>query len=85
MVIEAIGVSKSFGDNLLYENLTFSLPPAGIVGIIGPNGAGKTTLFRLIIGSEKPQKGEFRTGDTVNSDMSTRPILPSILKKQFTR
>jgi len=65
MVIEAIGVSKSFGDNLLYENLTFSLPPAGIVGIIGPNGAGKTTLFRLIIGSEKPQKGEFRTGDTV--------------------
>jgi ATP-binding cassette ChvD family protein len=65
MVIEASGVSKSFGDNLLYENLSFTLPPAGIVGIIGPNGAGKTTLFRLIMGSEKPQKGEFKIGDTV--------------------
>jgi ATP-binding cassette ChvD family protein len=65
MVIEARSVSKSFGDNLLYENLSFSLPPAGIVGIIGPNGAGKTTLFRLIMGSETPQKGEFRIGDTV--------------------
>lgn len=65
MVIEAAGVSKSFGDNLLYENLSFTLPPAGIVGIIGPNGAGKTTLFRLIMGSEKPQKGEFKIGETV--------------------
>lgn len=65
LVIEANGVSKSFGDKLLYENLSFALPPAGIVGIIGPNGAGKTTLFRLIMGSEKPQHGDFRIGDTV--------------------
>ncbi|MCX6283908.1 MAG: energy-dependent translational throttle protein EttA, partial [Bacteroidetes bacterium] len=65
LVIEANGVSKSFGDKLLYENLNFALPPAGIVGIIGPNGAGKTTLFRLIMGSEKPQQGDFRIGDTV--------------------
>ena len=65
LVIEANGVSKSFGDKLLYENLTFALPPAGIVGIIGPNGAGKTTLFRLIMGSEKTEKGDFRIGDTV--------------------
>jgi len=65
MVIEANGVSKSFGDKLLYENLSFTLPPAGIIGIIGPNGAGKTTLFRLIMGSEKPQQGDFRIGDTV--------------------
>ncbi|MCX6281087.1 MAG: energy-dependent translational throttle protein EttA [Bacteroidetes bacterium] len=65
LVIEAKGVSKSFGDKLLYENLGFTLPPAGIVGIIGPNGAGKTTLFRLIMGSEKPEQGDFRIGDTV--------------------
>ena len=65
MVIEAKGISKSFGDKLLYENLNFALPPAGIVGIIGPNGAGKTTLFRLIMGSETPEKGDFRIGDTV--------------------
>jgi len=65
LVIEVNGVSKSFGDKLLYENLSFALPPAGIVGIIGPNGAGKTTLFRLIMGSEKPEKGHFRIGDTV--------------------
>jgi ATP-binding cassette ChvD family protein len=64
-VIEAVGVTKSFGDKLLFENLTFSVPPAGIVGVIGPNGAGKTTLFRLIIGSEKPDKGTFGIGDTV--------------------
>ena len=64
-VIEANHVSKSFGDKLLFENLQFSLPPAGIVGIIGPNGAGKTTLFRLIIGSEKVDDGTFTIGDTV--------------------
>ena len=58
-------VSKSFGNNLLFENLEFSLPPAGIVGVIGPNGAGKTTLFRLIIGSEKPDNGTFKIGETV--------------------
>jgi len=65
LVIEAEGVSKSFGDKLLFENLGFALPPAGIVGIIGPNGAGKTTLFRLIMGSEKAEKGNFRIGETV--------------------
>ena len=64
-VIECKGVSKSFGDKLLYENLTFSLPPAGIVGVIGPNGAGKTTLFRLIMGIEKPDSGTFDVGETV--------------------
>lgn len=64
-VIEANGVSKAYGDKLLYENLTFSLPPAGIVGIIGPNGAGKTTLFKMIIGKEKPDAGTFSVGQTV--------------------
>ncbi|TND01574.1 MAG: putative ABC transporter ATP-binding protein [Bacteroidetes bacterium] len=64
-VIEAIGVSKAFGDKVLYENLNFKLPPNGIVGIIGPNGAGKTTLFRLIMGEEKPDAGEFKVGATV--------------------
>jgi ATP-binding cassette ChvD family protein len=64
-VIEAHGVSKAFGDKLLYENLDFTLPQAGIVGIIGPNGAGKTTLFRLITGQEKPDTGSFEVGPTV--------------------
>ncbi|HEY8511710.1 MAG TPA: energy-dependent translational throttle protein EttA [Cyclobacteriaceae bacterium] len=64
-VIEAVGVSKAFGDKLLYENLTFSLPPAGIVGVIGPNGAGKTTLFRMILGREKPDSGTLTIGETV--------------------
>lgn len=64
-VIEASTVAKGYGDKLLYENLTFSLPPAGIVGIIGPNGAGKTTLFKMIIGKEKPDAGNFVVGETV--------------------
>lgn len=64
-VIDVTAVAKSFGDKLLFENLEFSLPPAGIVGVIGPNGAGKTTLFRLIIGSEKPDTGTFQIGDSV--------------------
>ena len=64
-VLEAEHVSKSFGDHLLYEDLTFSLPQAGIVGVIGPNGAGKTTLFNLITGREKPNSGTFETGPTV--------------------
>jgi ATP-binding cassette ChvD family protein len=64
-VIEAEGVSKSFGDKLLYDDLNFRLPPAGIVGIIGPNGAGKTTIFRMIMGTEKPDGGSFNTGETV--------------------
>lgn len=64
-VIEAKGVMKAYGDKVLYENLNFSLPQAGIVGIIGPNGAGKTTIFRMIVGEEKPEKGSFEVGDTV--------------------
>jgi energy-dependent translational throttle protein EttA len=64
-VIEAVNVSKAYGDKLLFENLNFKLPPNGIVGIIGPNGAGKTTLFRLIMGLEKPDNGSFDVGDTV--------------------
>lgn len=65
VVIEATDVSKAYGDRILFENLSFSLPPAGIVGIIGPNGAGKTTLFRLITGQEQPDSGTFRVGETV--------------------
>jgi ATP-binding cassette ChvD family protein len=64
-VIEAKGLTKSFGDKLLFENLDFNLPPGGIVGIIGPNGAGKTTLFKLITGQEKPDGGEINIGSTV--------------------
>ena len=64
-VIEAIDVTKAFGDKVLYEGLNFKLPPAGIVGVIGPNGAGKTTLFRLIMGYDQPNKGEFKVGETV--------------------
>jgi len=65
-VIEAHGVSKSFGDKLLYENLDFNLPQGGIVGIIGPNGAGKTTLFKMITGKEQPDAGTFEVGSTVD-------------------
>jgi len=65
VVIEAQNVTKAYGDRILFENLSFSLPPAGIVGIIGPNGAGKTTLFRLITGQEQPDSGTFRVGETV--------------------
>lgn len=64
-VIEARNVTKIYGDRILFENLNFDLPPGGIVGVIGPNGAGKTTLFRLIMGYEKPDAGEFIVGDTV--------------------
>ncbi|MCB4808612.1 energy-dependent translational throttle protein EttA [Tamlana sp. 62-3] len=63
-VIEAKGVSKGYGDKLLYEDLNFNLPQAGIVGIIGPNGAGKTTIFRMIMGEETPDKGAFEVGET---------------------
>ena len=65
LVIEAKGISKSFGDRMLYEDLNFNLPRGGIVGIIGPNGAGKTTLFRMITGEETPDKGEFTVGESV--------------------
>ncbi|MBR5611147.1 MAG: energy-dependent translational throttle protein EttA [Bacteroidales bacterium] len=79
-VIEANGVSKGYGDRLLYENLTFKLPPAGIVGVIGPNGAGKTTLFRLIMGLETPDSGDFTVGETVKIayvDQQHRQIDPN--------
>jgi ATP-binding cassette ChvD family protein len=65
VVVEATGVRKGFGDRLLVEDLSFRLPPGGIVGIIGPNGAGKTTLFRMIAGIETPDAGSFRVGETV--------------------
>ena len=65
VVIEAQGVSKAFGEKLLFDDLNFRLPPAGIVGVIGPNGAGKTTLFRMIMGLEQPDGGTFRVGETV--------------------
>ncbi len=65
LVIEAKNLTKSYGENLLFENVNFSLPPGGIVGVIGPNGAGKTTLFRLITDAEKPDSGELRVGPTV--------------------
>ncbi len=65
LVVEAKGISKAFGDNVLYENVEFSLPKGGIVGVIGPNGAGKTTMFRMIIGKEKPDAGTIRIGETV--------------------
>jgi energy-dependent translational throttle protein EttA len=65
LVIEANGIKKSFGDKLLFENLSFRLPPGGIVGVIGPNGAGKTTLFRMLVGQIEPDEGTIRRGDTV--------------------
>ena len=65
VVIEAQGFKKAYGDNVLFENMNFRLPPGGIVGVIGPNGAGKTTLFRMITGQEKPDAGTIRLGETV--------------------
>jgi energy-dependent translational throttle protein EttA len=65
LVVAADGLAKSFGETLLFEDLSFSLPPGGIVGVVGPNGAGKTTLFRMIVGDEKPDAGEVKVGDTV--------------------
>jgi ATP-binding cassette ChvD family protein len=65
VVIEANGISKAFGDNVLYENVNFNLPKGGIVGVVGPNGAGKTTMFKMIIGREKPDAGSIKVGETV--------------------
>jgi ATPase subunit of ABC transporter with duplicated ATPase domains len=64
-VIEAKGISKAYGDKLLFEDLSFMLPPGGIVGVIGPNGAGKSTLFRMITGKEQPDSGTVEIGETV--------------------
>ncbi len=64
-MIEAEGVSKAYGERLLIDDMTFKLPPGGIIGVIGPNGAGKTTLFRMIVGQEKPDSGKIRLGETV--------------------
>jgi ATPase subunit of ABC transporter with duplicated ATPase domains len=79
VVVEAANVSKAYGDNVLFEDLTFQLPPGGIIGVIGPNGAGKTTLFRMIIGQEKPDSGTFKTGDTVKIGYvdQNRPLDPN--------
>ncbi|HTY39105.1 MAG TPA: energy-dependent translational throttle protein EttA [Bacteroidota bacterium] len=79
VVIEASGVSKSFGDNLLCEDMSFSLPRGGIIGVIGPNGAGKTTLFRMITGQEKPDTGSITVGDTVKLAYvdQSRPLDPN--------
>jgi len=78
LVIEARGVSKAYGDLLLYEDMTFALPPGGIIGVIGPNGAGKTTLFKMITGQEKPDIGSFVMGDTVKLGYvdQNRPLDP---------
>jgi len=79
IVIEAKNVSKSYGDKMLYENLNFSLPKGGIVGIIGPNGVGKTTLFRMMMGLENPDLGDFKVGETVKIayvDQSHKDLLP---------
>jgi len=78
-VLDATNISKSFGDKLLFENLSFSLPPGGIVGVIGANGTGKTTLFRMITGQEKPDSGEFNVGSTVKMAYvdQSRDVLPS--------
>src|SRR6202043_3359906 len=65
-VVDFEGLTKAFGDNLLVDDLTFKLPPGGIVGVIGPNGAGKTTLFRMITGQEKPDKGTIKVGESVH-------------------
>jgi energy-dependent translational throttle protein EttA len=80
VVVDAKSVLKGFGDKLLYEDLTFTLPPGGIVGVIGPNGAGKTTLFRMIVGEETPDEGELRVGETVQLsyvDQSRQELDPS--------
>ncbi|MFH2046045.1 MAG: energy-dependent translational throttle protein EttA [Pseudomonadota bacterium] len=80
IVIEAKDVSKGFNNNLLIENMTFSLPPGGIIGVVGPNGAGKTTLFRMIVGQDKPGSGEIKIGETVKTayvDQSRDVLDPS--------
>ena len=78
VVIEAQGVSKAYGENVLFEDLNFQLPPGGIIGVIGPNGAGKTTLFKMITGQVNPDAGTFKTGETVKLGYvdQNRPLNP---------
>ncbi len=76
-MIEVEGLKKHMGDKLLIEDLTFSLPPGGIVGVIGPNGAGKSTLFKMLTGQEKPDAGTIEYGDTVRSVLC-RPVAATI-------
>ena len=84
-MIEVEDLRKGFGDRLLIEDLSFSLPPAGIVGIIGPNGAGKTTLFKMLTGQEQPDAGAITIGDTVQLATSTRTATPSTPTRPCTR
>lgn len=84
-VIEAHGLAKSYGDKKLFKDLEFMLPPNGIVGVIGPNGAGKTTLFRLIMGQEKADAGQFSVGDTVKSLTSTSVTTTCCPKRRSTK
>jgi ATPase subunit of ABC transporter with duplicated ATPase domains len=83
IVIETKDVSKAYGDNLLVEGMTFSLPRGGIVGVIGPNGAGKTTLFRMITGQEKPDGGTIRIGETVSWDTSIKAATRSTQTRAY--
>jgi ATPase subunit of ABC transporter with duplicated ATPase domains len=85
VVISAENVSKAYGDNILMEDMTFSLPPGGIVGVIGPNGAGKTTLFRMITGQDKPDSGSFKTGETEKKPYQADWILFSSARGRSTR
>lgn len=85
VVIEAHGVSMGYGGRMLYENLDFALPPAGIVGVIGPNGAGKTTLFRLIMGLENPSKGNSRSAKRSNWPMWISSTARSTRRKRYTK
>src|SRR3546814_6587534 len=80
-VIEVENISKAFGDKLLFENLSFSLPPGGIVGVIGPNGAGKSTLFKLITGQETPDSGKVTIGDTRSEEHTSE--LPSLMRSSY--
>ena len=84
-VIDINGLTKAYGDKLLFEDLTFSLPPGGIVGVIGPNGAGKTTLFKLISGEEQPDAGEIKIGPRSISASSTRAATRSSPSKMSGR
>ena len=86
MVVEVEGLSKAFGDQLLIDDLSFKLPPGGIVGVIGPNGAGKTTLFKMITGQEKPDGGAIKLGPTREArPTSTRAATTSTTRRPSGR